>query len=46
MISDLRAEHEADVDVLRLAEDLVLDAVVDPADLRRELVAGSAAAST
>lgn len=33
-----RAEYEADVDLLRLASDLVVDAVVAPGDLRRELV--------
>jgi acetyl-CoA carboxylase carboxyltransferase component len=33
-----RAEFDADVDLLRLASDLVVDAVVEPADLRRELV--------
>ena len=46
MISDLRAEYEADIDILRLAADLVIDAVVEPAELRRELVARFAAAST
>ena len=33
-----RAEYESDVDLMRLASDLVIDAVVEPADLRRELV--------
>ncbi|HEX9530439.1 MAG TPA: acyl-CoA carboxylase subunit beta [Acidimicrobiales bacterium] len=33
-----RAEYEADVDLLRLAADLVVDAVVEPEDLRDELV--------
>jgi acetyl-CoA carboxylase carboxyltransferase component len=33
-----RAEYEADVDLERLASDLVLDAVVEPEDLRDELV--------
>jgi acetyl-CoA carboxylase carboxyltransferase component len=33
-----RAEYEADVDLLRLASDLVIDAVVQPEDLRDELV--------
>lgn len=32
-----RAEYEADVDLLRLASDLVVDAVVEPAALRSEL---------
>ncbi|MGI8685249.1 MAG: acyl-CoA carboxylase subunit beta, partial [Acidimicrobiales bacterium] len=34
-----RTEYEADVDLLRLASDLVIDAVVRPEDLRAELVA-------
>ena len=33
-----RAEYEADVDLLRLASDLVIDGIVEPADLRDELV--------
>ena len=33
-----RAEYEADVDLLRLASDLVIDAVVEPEDLRREVI--------
>jgi acetyl-CoA carboxylase carboxyltransferase component len=32
------AEYEADVDLLRLAADLVIDAVVQPEDLRSELL--------
>ena len=40
-----RREYEEDVDLLRLAADLVIDAVVEPADLRRELVARLALAS-
>jgi acetyl-CoA carboxylase carboxyltransferase component len=40
-----RAEYEADVDLLRLASDLVIDAIVEPADLRRELVLRLAAAA-
>jgi acetyl-CoA carboxylase carboxyltransferase component len=34
-----RAEYEADVDLLRLASELVVDAVVEPEGLRAELVA-------
>ncbi|MGH9125357.1 MAG: acyl-CoA carboxylase subunit beta [Acidimicrobiales bacterium] len=34
-----RAEYEADVDLLRLGSDLVIDAVVEPEALREELVA-------
>src|ERR671933_616972 len=33
-----RAEYEEDVDLLRLASDLVVDAVIEPEELRRELV--------
>ena len=33
-----RVEYEEDVDLLRLAGDLVVDAVVEPGELRRELV--------
>ena len=33
-----RTEYEEDVDLLRLASDLVLDAVVEPTELRREVV--------
>jgi acetyl-CoA carboxylase carboxyltransferase component len=36
-IESRRAEYEADVDLLRLASDLVVDAVVEPEDLRREI---------
>jgi acetyl-CoA carboxylase carboxyltransferase component len=37
-ISTRRAEFEADVDILRLASDQVLDAVIQPSELRAELV--------
>ena len=37
-VAERRAEYEADVDLVHLAAELVVDAVVDPADLRRELV--------
>ena len=33
-----RAEYEADIDLVRLASDLVLDAIVEPGDLRAELI--------
>jgi acetyl-CoA carboxylase carboxyltransferase component len=36
-VADRRAEYEQDVDLLRLASDLVLDAVIEPAELRAEL---------
>lgn len=44
-IADQRARYEEDVDLLRLASELVIDAVVEPADLRRELIVRLAAAS-
>jgi acetyl-CoA carboxylase carboxyltransferase component len=37
-VAERRAEYEADVDLLRLASDLVIDAVVPPEQLRDELV--------
>src|SRR5436853_239290 len=37
-VAERRAEYEADVDLLRLASDLVVDAIVEPEDLRGELV--------
>jgi len=37
-VADRRAEYEADVDLLRLAADLVVDAIVEPEALRSELV--------
>jgi acetyl-CoA carboxylase carboxyltransferase component len=42
----LREEFEADIDILRLASDLVIDAVVEPEHLRDELIARLAAATT
>jgi acetyl-CoA carboxylase carboxyltransferase component len=39
-----RSEYDADVDLVRLASELVVDAVVAPADLRDELVRRFAAA--
>lgn len=41
----LREEFRADVDIERLASELVIDAIVDPADLRAELAARLAAAA-
>jgi len=37
-VKDRRAEYEADVDLLRLASDLVIDAIINPSELRAELV--------
>ena len=36
-VAEQRAEYEQDVDILRLASDLVLDAVIEPHELRTEL---------
>jgi acetyl-CoA carboxylase carboxyltransferase component len=33
-----RTEYEADVDIMRLASDLVLDAIIEPEELRTELI--------
>ncbi|MDQ1404218.1 MAG: methylmalonyl-CoA decarboxylase subunit alpha [Actinomycetota bacterium] len=45
-IAEHRADYEADVDLLRLASDLVVDAIVEPEQLRSELVARLAMASS
>jgi acetyl-CoA carboxylase carboxyltransferase component len=45
-VARLRADYEADLDLLRLASELVVDAVVEPAEVRRELIARFAAAAT
>src|SRR3954447_26597715 len=37
-VAEKRAEYEQDVDLLRLASHLVLDAVIEPSELRGELV--------
>jgi acetyl-CoA carboxylase carboxyltransferase component len=39
-----RAEYERDIDIARLASELVIDAVVEPHELRAELVRRFAAA--
>jgi acetyl-CoA carboxylase carboxyltransferase component len=39
-----RAEYEADIDIVRLASELVVDTIVEPEDLRAELIARYAAA--
>ena len=41
---DLRREYEQDIDILRLASELVVDDIVEPEDLRDELVRRFAAA--
>jgi acetyl-CoA carboxylase carboxyltransferase component len=43
-VAERRAEFLADVDLLRLASELVVDAVVEPADLRDDLIARLAVA--
>jgi methylmalonyl-CoA decarboxylase subunit alpha len=43
-VRERRAAYETDIDVLRLASELVVDAIVEPEDLRGELVARLAAA--
>jgi len=45
-VAERRAEYEADIDLLRLASDLVIDGVVNPADVRGELIARFAAAAS
>jgi len=42
--SRLRTEYESDIDVLRLAGELIVDDVVEPEDLRAELIRRFAAA--
>ncbi|MFV0525960.1 MAG: acyl-CoA carboxylase subunit beta [Acidimicrobiales bacterium] len=37
-VKERRAEYEQDVDLLRLASDLVFEAVVEPSDLREDLI--------
>jgi acetyl-CoA carboxylase carboxyltransferase component len=41
-----REEYEEDIDVVRLASELVIDAIIEPEDLRRELILRIAAAAT
>jgi acetyl-CoA carboxylase carboxyltransferase component len=45
-VERLRNEYEIDIDILRLASELVVDAIVEPPEVRRELVARFAAAAT
>jgi acetyl-CoA carboxylase carboxyltransferase component len=37
-VEELRAEYNRDIDVLHLASEMVIDAVIQPEDLRRELI--------
>ncbi|GIF11557.1 acyl-CoA carboxylase subunit beta [Actinoplanes teichomyceticus] len=43
-VAQARAEYERDIDIMRLASELVVDAVVEPGDLRAELIRRFAAA--
>ena len=45
-VERLRKEYEIDIDILRLASELIVDAIVEPRDVRRELIARFAAAAT
>jgi propionyl-CoA carboxylase beta subunit len=45
-VAGLREEYETDIDILRLAADLVIDAIVEPEQLRDDLIARLAAAQT
>ena len=38
-VNKLRAEYEEDIDIVHLASDLIVDALVEPEDLRTELIA-------
>jgi acetyl-CoA carboxylase carboxyltransferase component len=37
-VAERRAEYERDIDIMRLASELVVDTVIEPADLRDELI--------
>jgi acetyl-CoA carboxylase carboxyltransferase component len=37
-VAQRRAEYERDIDIMRLASELVVDAVVEPAELRSEII--------
>jgi acetyl-CoA carboxylase carboxyltransferase component len=43
-IAERRAEYERDIDIMRLAGELVVDTVIEPSSLRAELVRRFAAA--
>ncbi|HEY0870286.1 MAG TPA: carboxyl transferase domain-containing protein, partial [Acidothermaceae bacterium] len=45
LIDKLRAEYEADIDIMRLAAELVVDDIVEPEDLRANLIRRLGAAS-
>jgi acetyl-CoA carboxylase carboxyltransferase component len=45
-VERLRKEYEIDIDILRLASELIVDGIVEPRHVRRELIARFAAAAT
>jgi acetyl-CoA carboxylase carboxyltransferase component len=45
-VAEKREEYAKDIDILHLASELVVDAVIEPGDLRRELIRRFDAAST
>jgi len=45
-VAERRADYERDIDIMRLAGELVVDTVIEPADLRDELIRRYAAART
>jgi acetyl-CoA carboxylase carboxyltransferase component len=45
-VNQLRADYETDIDILHLASELIIDAIVEPAEVRSQLVARFAAAAT
>jgi acetyl-CoA carboxylase carboxyltransferase component len=45
-VAKLRAEYELDIDILRLASELVIDQIIEPGEVRRELIARFSAAAT
>lgn len=45
-VDKLRSEYEVDIDILRLASDLIIDAIITPPEVRGELIARFAAAAT
>ena len=44
-VAKLREEYEVDIDILRLASDLVIDGIINPGEVRGELIARFAAAA-
>ncbi|HZE38024.1 MAG TPA: acyl-CoA carboxylase subunit beta [Stackebrandtia sp.] len=44
-VADKRAEYEADIDIVRLASELVIDGIVEPENLRDELIGRYAASA-